>query len=98
MKSKKLNWQGILVGLVLCAVLAVLIGGKAVEAQTGTAQKVLQRPATVTDVYEKTANTEARIAAMEERLIRIEEKVNELLNGQKQILKNIDRVSRQIEK
>jgi septal ring factor EnvC (AmiA/AmiB activator) len=79
MKKRNLNWQSVLLGVVLCAILAVFIASKAADAQTTQQQaRVLQRAANMSDVYEKTLNLEARIATMDERLIRIEEKIDHL--------------------
>lgn len=73
MKTKKFNlqWQSVLLGMVLCMVLVVFIGSKAANPQTEAMpqQRVLQRAANVTDVWDKTI-------ALEDRLIRIEQKID----------------------
>jgi len=75
MKTKKinLNWQSVLLGMVLCMVLVVIMGSKAQGPQApGPGQvSTLQRPANVIDVWDKTV-------AMEDRLIRIEKKIDAL--------------------
>jgi len=79
MKKFNFNWQGVILGMVLCAVLVVSIGSKPADPQVTTTQsQVLHRVATVADVYEKTADLETRIVAMEERLVRIEQKIDTL--------------------
>lgn len=74
MKTKKFNlhWQSVLLGMVLCLVLVVFMGSKAANSQvdgTKNQQKVLQRAANVTDVWDRTI-------ALEDRLIRIEQKID----------------------
>lgn len=91
MKSKKLNWQVVVAGALLCAVLAVFIGSRIAEAQvtgvTGAKPRVLQRAATVNDVWEK-------LSEMEERLVRLEQKVDALdqkMDVALRVLKRLDR-------
>jgi hypothetical protein len=79
MKIKKfnLNWPSVLLGMALCLVLVVVMGSKAAgnpqtpaQVMTGTSQ----RPANVIDVWNKTV-------AMEDRLIRIEKKIDHLVES-----------------
>jgi hypothetical protein len=90
MKTRKFvfNWKSFLLGTVLCAVLVVFIGSKAAGPQTGTVERVLQRPANLNDVWEK--NT-----AMEERLIRIEKTTNRLQEQMDYLLKNMEKMWRE---
>ncbi|MBN2347156.1 MAG: hypothetical protein JXO51_12305 [Candidatus Aminicenantes bacterium] len=81
MKNKKNIWRGIILGVLLCAVLVVFIGG-GIAAQTGeyrgavAKKRVLNRAATVNDVYEVSASLEERLIAMEQRQVRIEQKID----------------------
>ncbi|HUU06621.1 MAG TPA: hypothetical protein VMZ49_12175 [Patescibacteria group bacterium] len=78
MKTKKFNlqWQSVLIGMALCLVLVVFLAGKAQTNPVDGTQRVLQRPANVNDVWEKTAVLEANTIALNERLIRIEQKID----------------------
>ena len=87
MKTKKfnLNWQSVLLGMVLCMVLVAFVGSKAASAQAGTAQgtiQVLQRPATLNDVWEKTN-------ALNEQLNRIEQKIDDMNKDLARVLRAI---------
>jgi septal ring factor EnvC (AmiA/AmiB activator) len=86
MKTKKfnLNWQSVLLGMVLCMVLVVFMGSKAANPQSGTVpqQQVLQRAANVTDVWDKTI-------ALEAQLYRIEQKIDNLNKDMGRVLKAI---------
>lgn len=78
------NKRRVLLGVALCAVLAVFIASKAADAQvSATTQqaRVLQRAVILSDVYDKTVSLEVKLASMEERLIRIENKLNALSKG-----------------
>lgn len=100
MKKNNLNWQSVLLGVVLCAMLAVFIASKTADAQTTQQQaRVLQRAANVADVYDKTVYLETKILEMEERLIRIEKKIDGLSNNL-QVLPNenkLDALSKDME-
>jgi hypothetical protein len=95
MKNKKPVWQGILAGMVLCAVLAVFVASKVADAQVVTGSnmqqaRVLQRAANLNDIWEK-------MNAMEERLVRIEQKVDALnvdMDVMRRVLKRLDRENR----
>jgi len=80
MKTKKFNlhWQSVLLGMVLCLVLVVFVASKAPANQVdGTVgPRVMQRAANLNDVWEKTNALEAKTIAMDERLIRIEQKID----------------------
>lgn len=75
MKTKKLNlnWQSILLGMVLCMVLVVFLGSKIADPQMPGAQPgTAQRAANVTDVWDRTV-------ALEDRLIRMEKKIDGIM-------------------
>jgi hypothetical protein len=93
MKTKKFafDWKSFLLGTVLCAVLLVFIGSKAAGQQTGTVERVLQRPATLNDVWEKNST-------MEERLIRIEKTTNRLQEQMDYLLKHMEKTWRENKK
>lgn len=76
MKNFKLNWQSLVVGLVLCAVLGVFVGSKIAEPQIATRANA-QRVATVNELYEQNVSLVAKIAATDEHLVRIEKKIDE---------------------
>jgi len=94
MKSKKLsfNWQSFVLGMVLCAVLVVFIGSKAPDPQSGSMQRSLQRQVNLMDVWEKTSALDARVIAMDERLIRMEQKIDESLNDLRMMMKALGRL------
>jgi len=94
MKSRKLNfnWQSFVLGIVLCAVLVVFIGSKAADPQSGSMQRSLQRQVNLTDVWEKTSALDARVIAMDERLIRMEQKIDESLNDLRMMMKALGRL------
>jgi hypothetical protein len=76
MKTKKinLNWPSVLLGMVLCMVLVIFLGSKTAGPQIANTPQpgTMQRAANVTDVWDKTI-------AMEERLIRMEKKIDTLI-------------------
>jgi len=85
------NWQAVLAGVVLCAVLAVFVASKVADAQvTGSGMqqaRVMQRTANMNDLWEK-------MNAAEERLVRIEQKIDALsvdMDLMRRVLKRIDR-------
>ncbi|TFG75141.1 MAG: hypothetical protein E4H23_11110 [Chrysiogenales bacterium] len=92
MKAKKinLNWQGILLGVALCLVLVFFVASKAANPQVdGTVKpRVMQRAANLNDVWEQTAVLEAKIIAMDERLVRIEKKIDAIGNEVNRTLQN----------
>jgi hypothetical protein len=69
-KKFNLNWQSVLLGMVLCMVLVVFIGSKPAPAQAGTSQGTLQRPANITDVWDKTN-------VIDQRLIHLQSSIDE---------------------
>lgn len=90
-KKFKWNWLGIMAGVTLCAVLAVFVAGRVANAQvTGSSMqqaRVLQRAANLNDLLEK-------MNAMEERLVRIEQKIDALnldMDVTRRVLKRLDR-------
>jgi TolA-binding protein len=96
MKTRKINlkWQRVLVGVVLCAVLAVFVASKVADTQVVTGSnsqaRVLQRAANLNDVWEK-------MNAMDERLVRIEQKIdalNQEMEVALRVLKRLDRESK----
>jgi len=95
MKNKKSIWQGILAGVILCAVLAVFVASKVADAQVVTGSnmqqaRVLQRAANLNDIWEK-------MNVMEERLVRIEQKIDGLnvdMDVMRRVLKRLDRENR----
>jgi septal ring factor EnvC (AmiA/AmiB activator) len=92
------HWRSVLLGVVLCAMLAVLIASKAADAQVvpaTTQQRVLQRAANVADVYEKTVSLEAKLALMDERLARIESKIDALSKDMDVVLRVLKRLDPQ---
>ena len=91
MKKFKLNWKGVAVGMILCAVLVVSIGSKAADPQVinradGT------RVANMTDIYEKTVTLETKTATMDERLVRIEKKIDDLSKDMEVVLRVLKRL------
>ena len=81
MNTKKfnLNWQSVLLGMMLCMVLVVFMGSKAANPQVGgMQQRYQQRTVNMNDVWEKTNSLEAKIVAMAEQLNRIEIKIDNL--------------------
>ncbi len=91
MKKFKLNWQSVAAGMILCAVLVVFIGSKAPEAQV-ISRADGTRLANMTDVYEKTVTLEAKTAAIDERLIRIEKKIDDLTQDMEVVLRVLKRL------
>ena len=94
MNSKKLNfnWQSFVLGIVLCAVLVVFIGSKAADPQSGSMQRNMQRQVNLMDVWEKTSALDARVIAMDERLVRMEQKIDESLNDLRMMMKALGRL------
>jgi septal ring factor EnvC (AmiA/AmiB activator) len=84
MKTKKfnLNWQSVLLGMVLCMVLVVFMGSKAADPQSGTVpqQQVLQRAANVTDVWDKTIALEAQLYRMEQKIDGLVDELHRVYN------------------
>jgi len=101
MKNRRINWhwRSVLLGVVLCATLAVLIASKAADAQVvpATTQqgRVLQRAASLSDVYDKAVNLEAKLALMDERLVRIENKIDALSKDMEVVLRVLKRLDPQ---
>lgn len=86
MNKFKLNWQSLVVGMLLCAVLGVFVGSKIADPQV-VQRADAQRFANTGDIYEKTVAVETKLAAMDERLIRMSEKlatVNERMTSLEQ--------------
>jgi len=74
MKKIKLNWQSVLLGMALCAVLFVFMGSKVAGPQVsgqvgGQPYGALNRPANLDDVY-------TLAASLDERLTRFEKNFN----------------------
>ena len=87
MKTRKLNWQGILAGVALCALLAVFIGGKTADAQvTGTQQ--ITKVATMNDIYQATAEMEVRLARMEKKIDALSEQSDLIFKMVKKMYKH----------
>jgi hypothetical protein len=94
MNKKKFSrsWQAILAGVVLCAVLAVFVASKVADAQVVSGSnmqqaRIMQRTANMNDLWEK-------MNASEERLVRIEQKIDALsvdMDLMRRVLKRIDR-------
>ncbi len=94
MNKRKFNrsWQAVLAGVVLCAILAVFVASKVADAQvvSGSSMqqaRVMQRSANLNDLWEK-------MNATEERLVRIEQKIDALnvdMDVMRRVLKRIDR-------
>jgi hypothetical protein len=86
MKTKKftLQWQSVLIGMALCLVLVVFVAGKAQSNPVDGSKTVLQRPANVNDVWDKTMS-------LEDRLIRIEQKIDLLQKTVKNGFNVVDR-------
>jgi hypothetical protein len=96
MKNRKLNWQSVAAGMILCAVLVVFIGSRAADAQVISRANV-QRAASTADIYEKTVAVEERIVAMEERLVRIEKKIDEMNNDMTKVLRALKKINNELE-
>jgi len=94
MKTKKINlsWKSLAIGMVLCAILVVFLGSKAFAPQTVGQERALQRAATMTDVWEKTNAMEVRLAAMDERLVRLEQKLDALNQDMVVVLRVLKRL------
>jgi len=99
MKKYNLNWRSVVLGVVLCAVLAVFIASKAADAQVVPARteqaRVLQRAANVSDVYDKTITMEAKIDVLNERLIRLEQKIDAMNKDMEVVLRVLKRLDPQ---
>ena len=101
MKTRKFNLRGrsVLLGVALCAVLAVFIASKAADAQvvpaTSQQARVLQRAANLSDVYDKTVNLEAKIDLLNERLIRVEQKIDAMNRDMEVVLRVLKRIDPQ---
>jgi hypothetical protein len=88
MKLRKFNfnWQSMVLGMMLCAVLAVFIASKPAGAQVTTSQtaaergSVLQRTANITDIYNKSVILEAKLVAIEDHCKVIEKKIDDTYN------------------
>ena len=98
MKKFKLNWQSMLLGMALCAVLFVFIGSKVADPQNGPMQRNMQRPVNLNDVWEKTSALDARVIAMDERLINMDAKINHLQASIDEWYKEMNRQLNRIEK
>jgi|GEM_PF-864409 len=99
MKTRKFNlkWQGLVLAMALCLVLVVFVASKAANPQVdGTVNpQVMQRAANLNDVWLKTNALEAKIAAMDERLIRIEQKIDGLNKDLSRFIKTQERMWQQ---
>ncbi len=93
MKNRKfnLNWQSVMLGVVLCVILAlaVFITSKPASAQVGGRERIMQRTANMNDLWEKTNALEANIVAMNEQLNRIEVKIDNLNRDMAKVLRAI---------
>ncbi|HOW44198.1 MAG TPA: hypothetical protein PK919_03385 [Candidatus Aminicenantes bacterium] len=92
MKKFKLNWQSVAVGLVLCAVLGVFVGSKIADPQIVSRTTAQQRIATVNELYEQNVALDAKVAAVEEHLARIERKIDDLNNDTRMMMKALGRL------
>lgn len=81
MKTKKfnLNWQSVLLGMVLCMVLVVFVGSNAQVTQTA-AQTALQKPATMNVLSAKSDLIDQRILVLEGKINRLQEDMNRVLD------------------
>lgn len=101
MKTRKFNlrWRNVVLGVALCAVLAVFIASKAADAQvvpaTSQQARVLQRAANLSDVYDKTINLEAKIDLLNERLMRVEQKIDAMNKDMEVVLRVLKRLDPQ---
>ena len=91
MKTKKfnVNWQSVLLGMVLCMVLVAFVGSKAASAQAGTAQGTMQRSiqkvVTMNELMDK-------CELIDQRILILEEKINRLQDGMDSVLKTLDKM------
>lgn len=101
MKIKKinLNWQSVLLGMALCLVLVVFIGGKA-NAQQNLNPEGSINLVTSSDLLAKSIEMQKEIVALSKNLIRIEQKIAEQAKDSNKdvvrIEKKIDAMSDQI--
>ena len=82
MKTKKfnLNWQSVLLGMVLCMVLVVFVGSNAQVTQTA-AKTALQKPVTMNVLMDKCELIDQRILVLEGKLNRLGEQMDYLLKN-----------------
>jgi len=80
MKTKKfnLNWQSVLLGMVLCMVLVVFVGSNAQVTQTA-AKTALQKPVTMNVMMDKLELMDQRILILEGKCTRLLELSNYLV-------------------
>ncbi len=101
MKTRRfsLQWRSVLLGVTLCAVLAVFIASKAADAQVVPARteqaRVLQRAANVSDVYDKAITLEAKIDVLNDRLIRLEQRIDAMNKDMEVVLRVLKRLDPQ---
>lgn len=78
MKTKKfnLNWQSVLLGMVLCMVLVVFVGSNAQVVQTA-AQTALQKPATMNVLLAKSELIDQRILVLEGKINNLQASMDE---------------------
>lgn len=101
MNTKKfnLNWQSVLLGMALCAVLFVFIGSKPADAQVGAQQRYQQqRAANMNDIWDKTNALDEKLIAMDVRLNRMEQKIDYLTDALNQTLKIVRVMDREVTK
>jgi uncharacterized protein YjaG (DUF416 family) len=101
MKIRKfnLNWQSVVLGMVLCMVLAlaVFVTSKTASAQVGGRERIMQqRPLNMNDIWDKTSVLEAKVNAMQEQLNRIEQKIDISMEEQHQILKIVRGIDKSV--
>jgi hypothetical protein len=75
MKTKKfnLNWQSVLLGMVLCMVLVFFVASNAQTPPTAARSRVLQNTVTLNEVMAKCELIDQRILVVEQKIVRLQE-------------------------
>ena len=85
MKTKKLNlnWQSVLLGIVLCMVLVVFVGNNAnaQTTQTTTQTRVIQNAVTMNELLAKSEFDRPETRGMEKKIDRLREQMEYLLKN-----------------
>ena len=101
MNTKKfsLNWQSVLLGMVLCMVLVVFMGSKPADAQVGAQQRYQQqRAVNMNDVWDKLSALDARVIAMDQRLVSMDGRTNQIQSALSETYKEVLRIKKALGK
>jgi hypothetical protein len=93
MKTKKfnLNWQSVLLGMMLSMMLVVFVGSNAQVSQANAQAGVIQRAVSMNELL-------AKSELIDQRLLSVEKKIDRLVVGLDYLLKNMERVWREDKK